>query len=76
MRYEDLKDGGAQVVIFVEGGIVHSVATWPPRKEVWRPCIVVDFDDGFDVGLDAAGYFEDQLGVTGDEFNKLATYIY
>lgn len=67
--------GGAQVVIFVEGGIVHSVATWP-RKEDWLPCIVVDFDDGFDIGRDAVDYFEDRLGVTGDEFNKLATYIY
>lgn len=26
--------------------------------------------------IDAADYFEDRLGVTGDEFNKLATYIY
>ena len=65
-----------QVVIFVEGGVVHSVATWPPRKEDLRPCIVVDYDEGFAIGRDAVDYFEDQLGVTGDEFNKLATYIY
>ena len=65
-----------QVVIFVKGGVVYSVATWPPRKEDWRPCIVVDYDEGSAIGRDAADYFEDQLGVTGDEFNKLATYIY
>ena len=64
-----------QVVIFAEGGVVRSVATWP-RGEDLRPCIVVDYDEGFAIGRDAADYFEDQLGVTGDEFNKLATYIY
>ena len=64
-----------QVVIFAEGGVVRSVATWP-RGEDLRPCIVVDYDEGFAIGRDAADYFKDQLGVTGDEFNKLATYIY
>ena len=64
-----------QVVIFVEGGVAHSVATWPCKEDL-RPCIVVDYDEGLAIGRDAVDYFEDQLGVTGDEFNKLATYIY
>ena len=64
-----------QVVIFVEGGIVQAVATWP-REEDWMPCIIIDYDDGRDIGLEADAYTRDRLGVTGDEFNKLATYIY
>lgn len=55
---------------------MQAVATWPPREEDQRPCIVVDYDEGFAIGRDAADYFEDLFGVTGDEFNKLATYIY
>ena len=64
-----------QVVIFVEGGTVRAVATWP-REEDWLPCIIVDYDDGLDIGLGADAYIKDRLGATREEFDALATYIY
>ena len=64
-----------QIVIFVEGGTVQAVATWP-REEDWLPCIIVDYDDGRDIGLDAETYLKDRLGATREEFDALATYIY
>lgn len=66
-----------QVVVFASEGVTRSVATRAlPKGGV--PCIVVDYDDRHSDGVDTSldQYHLTKLGVTGEEFNKSATYIW
>lgn len=66
-----------QVVVFASEGVTRSVATRElPEGNV--PCIVVDYDDRHDEAGDISpeAFERKKLGVSLEEFNKTATYIW
>lgn len=67
----------AQVVVFASSGITQSVAVRAlPKGDV--PCIVVDYDDRHDDAgsLSPEDFERKHLGISREEFDKQATYIW
>jgi hypothetical protein len=66
-----------QVVVFASEGVVRGVAlrTMPSGGE---PCVVVDYDDRHrrDEDVSPEELEVEKLGVSRDEFDRSATYIF